>query len=57
MLKVGAGAWAQPSPSLFQGCQIVLDTIYQNGEKYTKLELNYQNGYKIYQMSIKIPNE
>jgi hypothetical protein len=32
-----------------QGCQIFLDTIYQNGGKYTKLPLNYQ-------MAIKIPN-
>jgi hypothetical protein len=29
-----------------QGCQIFLDTIYQNGEKYTKLPLNYQMAIK-----------
>jgi hypothetical protein len=28
--------------NLHQGCQILLDTIYQNVEKYTKLPLNYQ---------------
>jgi hypothetical protein len=25
------------SPSLYQGCQISLDTMYQNGVKYSKL--------------------
>jgi hypothetical protein len=35
-----------------QGCQIFLGTIYQNGENYTNLPLNYQNGHKIYQMAI-----
>jgi hypothetical protein len=25
----------------FQGCQIFLGTKYQNGEKYTKLPINY----------------
>jgi hypothetical protein len=30
-----------------QGCQIFLGTIYQNGEKYTKLPQNIPNGYKI----------
>jgi hypothetical protein len=29
-----------------QGCQIFLDTIYQNGKKYTKLPLNYQMAIK-----------
>jgi hypothetical protein len=28
------------------GCQIFLDTIYQKGEKYTKLPLNYQMAMK-----------
>jgi hypothetical protein len=45
-----------------QGCQILLGTIYQNGEKYTKLPLNYQiatklpNGLNIFQMVIKYTN-
>jgi hypothetical protein len=34
-----------------QGCQIFLDTIYQNGGKYTQLPLNYQNCHKIYHMA------
>jgi hypothetical protein len=29
------------SPLLKQGCQIFLDTINQNGIKYTKLQINY----------------
>jgi hypothetical protein len=29
-----------------QDCQIFLDTIYQNGEKYTNLLLNYQMALK-----------
>jgi hypothetical protein len=28
--------------ALEQGCQIFLDSIYQNGEKYTKMPQNYQ---------------
>jgi hypothetical protein len=49
-----------------QGCQIFLDTVNQNGEKYTKLTLhtlNYHghkihipNGRKIIQRTIKYPN-
>jgi hypothetical protein len=35
-----------------RGCQICLDTIYQNGGKYTKLPPNQQCGLKIYQMSV-----
>jgi hypothetical protein len=31
-----------------QGCQIFLDTIYQNGEKYTKLPQHYQMAIKYY---------
>jgi hypothetical protein len=34
-----------------QGCQIFLDTIYQYGEKYAKLPLNFQNGLQISQMA------
>jgi hypothetical protein len=37
------------SPELrlpYQGCQIFLDTINQNDEKYTKLTLNYQMAIK-----------
>jgi hypothetical protein len=35
------------------GCQIFLDTIYQNGEKYTKLPLNYQMAITyMYQMAV-----
>jgi hypothetical protein len=33
---------------LDQGCQIFLDTIYQNWEKYTKWPQHYTNGHKIY---------
>jgi hypothetical protein len=46
-----------------QGCQIFLDTIYQNGEKCTKLTQNILNGHKIspnvckiFQMAIKFIN-
>jgi hypothetical protein len=45
---------------MIQGCQVFLDTIYQHGEKYTKLPLNYQmaknitNGRKLFQMAINI---
>jgi hypothetical protein len=34
---------------LNQGCQISLDTIYQNGGKYTKLPLNQQTAINITQ--------
>jgi hypothetical protein len=34
-----------------QGCQILDDEIYQNGEKFTKLAPNYQMALKIYQIS------
>jgi hypothetical protein len=29
------------SAAFFQGCQIFIDTKYQNGGKYTKLPQNY----------------
>jgi hypothetical protein len=32
--------------TLDQGCQIFLDTIYQNGEKYTKFPQHYQMAIK-----------
>jgi hypothetical protein len=35
-----------------QGCQIFLDTIYQNGEIYTRVP----NGHKIYQKAVKFSN-
>jgi hypothetical protein len=35
-----------------QGCQIFLDTLYQNGEKYTKIATKLPNGHKLYQISI-----
>jgi hypothetical protein len=38
---------------IHQGCQIFHGTIYQNGEKYTKLPQNIPNGHKIYQMAVK----
>jgi hypothetical protein len=34
------------------GCQIFLDTIYQNVGECTKLQLNKQNGRNMYQMSV-----
>jgi hypothetical protein len=34
-----------------QGCQIFLETIYQNGGKYTKLS-KLPNGYTMYQMAV-----
>jgi hypothetical protein len=50
--------WATNNASNFslecpvQGCQIFLDTQYQNGGKYTKWPLNYQMAIKgIYQMA------
>jgi hypothetical protein len=36
-----------------QGCQIFLGPKYQNGEKYTKLPQNIQNGHKIFPMAVK----
>jgi hypothetical protein len=36
-----------------QGCQIFLGTIFQHGEKYTKLPQNIPNYHKIYQITIK----
>jgi hypothetical protein len=36
-----------------QGCQIFLDTIYQNVGKYTKLPQHYQMAIKIYKMTVK----
>jgi hypothetical protein len=33
-----------------QCCQIVLDTMYQNGEKHTKIYTKFPNGHKMYQM-------
>jgi hypothetical protein len=46
-----------------QGCQIFLDTINQNGEKYTKLPQHYLmvikyilDGCKIFQMTVKCTN-
>jgi hypothetical protein len=44
---------ARYSASFEQGCQIFLDTIDQNGGKYTKLPLNCQMTIKyVYQMSV-----
>jgi hypothetical protein len=37
----------------WQGCQIFLDTIYQNERKYTKLPQHFPNGHKIHQMTLK----
>jgi hypothetical protein len=39
----------QNATSSMQGFQIIIDTIYQNGGKYTKWKLNYQ-------MATKLPN-
>jgi hypothetical protein len=39
--------------SCSQGCQIFLDTGYQNRGKCTKLIYNVRNGHKVSQMSIK----
>jgi hypothetical protein len=37
---------------LMQGCQIFLDKIFQNGEKWTKVPLNYQMAIKyVYKMA------
>jgi hypothetical protein len=48
------GIWERSSE---QGCQIFLDTIYQNGGKIKiYLQLNYLMSIKIYQMSYHIPN-
>jgi hypothetical protein len=50
---------------LLQGCQIFLDTIYQNGEKCTKLTQQYlmtikyahiSNGRRIFQMTLRYTN-
>jgi hypothetical protein len=35
------------------GCQIFLDTKYQNGEKYTKWPQNIPNSHKIFPVAIK----
>jgi hypothetical protein len=42
--------------SLGQGCQIFLDTIYQNVGKYTKLLQNYQITIKCKKCPWHIPN-
>jgi hypothetical protein len=34
-----------------QGCQIFLDSTYQNGGKYTKLPQHYQMAVNIFQMT------
>jgi hypothetical protein len=36
-----------------QGCQILIDTIYQNGEKSIQSPQKLPNEHKIYQMAIK----
>jgi hypothetical protein len=36
-----------------QGCQIFLGTIYQSGEKYTKMAIKLPKVHKIYLMIIK----
>jgi hypothetical protein len=42
-----------PFSAIHQGCQILLDTIYQNGGKYTKLPLNYHIAIpRMYQMAV-----
>jgi hypothetical protein len=38
---------------IMQGCQIFIDTIYQNGGKYTKITTTLPNGHKVYQMAVK----
>jgi hypothetical protein len=35
-----------------QGCQIILGTKYQNGEKYTKRPQNTPNGHKLFPMAV-----
>jgi hypothetical protein len=37
---------------MYQGCQIFLAAIYQNGEKYTRIATKLPNYYKIYQMAV-----
>jgi hypothetical protein len=44
------------SPSLHQGCQIFLETMYQNGEKIIKITTKLPNGRNIFQMGIKYTN-
>jgi hypothetical protein len=39
-----------------QGCQIFLDTVYQNGGKYTKLPQHYQMAIKNTKWPLNIPN-
>jgi hypothetical protein len=36
-----------------QGCQIFLDTIYQNGKIYLPNDSNKPNDHKIYQIAVK----
>jgi hypothetical protein len=43
-------------PARNQGCQILLDTIYQSGGKCTKLPLNYHVAIKYTQRLYYIPN-
>jgi hypothetical protein len=38
------------------GCQIFVDKIYQNGEKYTKSPINYQGAIKYTKCPKYIPN-
>jgi hypothetical protein len=35
-----------------QGCQIFLDTIYQNGGEIYQIALNYQNSHNMYQLDV-----
>jgi hypothetical protein len=51
MKKASGLAWINAVDFYFmlcplQGCQIFLDTIYQNGGNYTKLPLNFQMAIK-----------
>jgi hypothetical protein len=41
---------------LKQGCQIFVDTTYQNGKNIPKWKQNIPIGHKIYEMAIKWPN-
>jgi hypothetical protein len=41
---------------IIQGCQILLRTTYQNGEKIYQMTTKYPNGHKTYEMVLNIPN-
>jgi hypothetical protein len=54
-LRCHSKAFVCSSHNIDQGCQIFLDIINQNGEKYTKLPLNYRTVMRyVYLMVVQV---